>query len=78
MKAAYQAGLVDGLFAPEHRERMGEAVWLFGWLVARQTAQKDAVGFVLGGDGRVIRRTRKGKGGKKAVRYIPISPRNNC
>ena len=49
MTASYKSGLVDGLFAPEHRERMGEAIWLFGWLVARQTAQKDAVGFVLSG-----------------------------
>ena len=61
MTASYKSGLVDGLFAPEHRERMGEAIWLFGWLVARQTAQKDAVGFVLSGKvmdyGAIARRT---------------------
>ena len=56
MTASYKSGLVDGLFTPEHRRRMGEAVWLFGWLVARQTAQKDAVGFVLSGKVTIARR----------------------
>lgn len=36
----------SGLWTAEHEERMGNAIWLFGWLVDRQTKRS---GLVLGG-----------------------------
>ena len=45
----FNAGLRGVLFDARHYERMGSAVWLYGWLVLRQTHQSGAVGFVLGG-----------------------------
>lgn len=41
----------SGLWERKHRERMGQAVWLFGWLVDRQTKQKGTMGLVLRGRG---------------------------
>lgn len=40
------AGLSNGLIDPKHQEAMGEALWLFVWLVASQTRRN---GLVLGG-----------------------------
>jgi hypothetical protein len=45
----YNTGLRGVLFEARHFERMGSAVWLFGWLVLRQTHQSGGVGWVLGG-----------------------------
>ncbi len=45
----YNAGLRGVLFEARHYERMGAAIWLYGWLVLRQTRQHDGVGWVLGG-----------------------------
>jgi len=45
----YNAGLRGVLFEARHHRRMGAAVWLFGWLVLRQTHQQGDVGWVLGG-----------------------------
>ncbi len=45
----YNAGLRGVLFEARHYERMGAAVWLYGWLVLRQTHQQADVGWVLGG-----------------------------
>lgn len=45
----FNAGLRGVLFEARHYERMGSAVWLYGWLVLRQTHQSGAVGWVLGG-----------------------------
>ncbi len=45
----YNVGLRGGLFEVEHYERMGAPVWLYGWLVLRQTRQERSVGLVLGG-----------------------------
>jgi hypothetical protein len=45
----YNAGLRGVLFEARHYERMGAAVWLYGWLVLRQTHQQGEVGWVLGG-----------------------------
>lgn len=42
-------GLRNGLFEYKHYQAMGPAVWLFGWLVARQTAQNGSTGTVCGG-----------------------------
>ncbi|MGH9727034.1 MAG: hypothetical protein ACRD4V_00395, partial [Candidatus Acidiferrales bacterium] len=42
-------GIRGGLWDEAHLERMGAAVWLFGWLVHRQTRERDGVGLVLGG-----------------------------
>jgi hypothetical protein len=45
----YNTGLRGVLFEARHHARMGAAVWLFGWLVLRQTFQSGPVGWVLGG-----------------------------
>jgi hypothetical protein len=45
----YNTGLRGVLFEARHYERMGAAVWLYGWLVLRQTRQEGATGWVLGG-----------------------------
>jgi hypothetical protein len=45
----YNAGLRGVLFEARHYERMGTALWLYGWLVLRQTHQQGDIGWVLGG-----------------------------
>lgn len=45
----YNVGLRGVLFEARHYARMGQAVWLFGWLVLRETREREGVGFVLGG-----------------------------
>lgn len=43
------SGIRGGLWEDEHFQRMGPSVWLFGWLVHRQTRERHGVGLVLGG-----------------------------
>jgi hypothetical protein len=45
----YNTGLRGVLFEAQHCRRMGAALWLYGWLVLRQTHQHGSVGWVLGG-----------------------------
>jgi hypothetical protein len=45
----YNTGLRGVLFEARHYERMGSAVWLYAWLVLRQTHQTGETGWVLGG-----------------------------
>ena len=45
----FNTGLRGVLFKAQHYERMGSAVWLYAWLVLRQTHQSGSVGWVLGG-----------------------------
>lgn len=45
----YSTGLRGVLFEAQHYARMGAAVWLYGWLVLRQTHQSGSLGWVLGG-----------------------------
>jgi hypothetical protein len=45
----FSTGLRGVLFEARHYARMGSAVWLYGWLVLRQTHQSGPVGWVLGG-----------------------------
>ena len=45
----FNTGLRGVLFEARHHERMGSAVWLYGWLVLRQTHQTGSIGWVLGG-----------------------------
>lgn len=45
----FNTGLRGVLFEAKHHARMGAAVWLYGWLVLRQTRQAGATGLVLGG-----------------------------
>jgi hypothetical protein len=45
----FSTGLRGPLFEAKHYERMGAAVWLYGWLVLRQTRQEGTTGWVLGG-----------------------------
>lgn len=42
-------GLRGGLFEAKHGAQMGPAVWLYGWLVMRQTTEHGSTGLVLGG-----------------------------
>jgi len=39
----------SGLLAPEHRKRMGSAIWVYLWCLRRTTREKDGLGLVLGG-----------------------------
>jgi hypothetical protein len=45
----FNTGLRGVLFEARHYARMGAAVWLYGWLVLRQTHESGGVGYVLGG-----------------------------
>lgn len=45
----YNAGLRGVLFEARHYARMGQAVWLYGWLVLRETRERNGIGLVLGG-----------------------------
>src|SRR5271169_914597 len=45
----YNTGLRGVLFEERHYARMGAAIWLYGWLVLRQTHQTGSTGWVLGG-----------------------------
>jgi DNA-binding transcriptional ArsR family regulator len=45
----FSTGLRGVLFEAKHHARMGSAVWLYGWLVLRQTHQSGDLGWVLGG-----------------------------
>ncbi|MGH9686038.1 MAG: hypothetical protein ACRD5K_02975 [Candidatus Acidiferrales bacterium] len=45
----FNTGLRGVLFEARHYERMGSAVWLYAWLVLRQTHQTGTTGWVLGG-----------------------------
>jgi hypothetical protein len=45
----FNTGLRGVLFEARHYERMGSAVWLYAWLVLRQTHQSGSTGWVLGG-----------------------------
>lgn len=48
-QANFNTGLRGGLFDAKHYARMGPAIWLYGWLVLRQTRERDGIGLVLGG-----------------------------
>jgi hypothetical protein len=45
----YNIGLRGGLIDQRHYDRMGSAIWLYAWLILRQTHQHDDTGWVLGG-----------------------------
>ena len=45
----FNTGLRGVLFEAKHYARMGPAIWLYGWLVLRQTHQCHGVGYVLDG-----------------------------
>jgi len=45
----FNTGLRGVLFEERHYARMGSAIWLYGWLVLRQTHQTGTTGWVLGG-----------------------------
>jgi hypothetical protein len=45
----YNTGLRGVLFEARHYQKMGAALWLYGWLVLRQTRQQGSLGWVLGG-----------------------------
>ncbi len=45
----FNTGLRGVLFEARHFDRMGSAIWLYGWLVLRQTHESGGFGWVLGG-----------------------------
>lgn len=47
--SAFFTGIRNGLWERKHSDRMGQSVWLFGWLVGRQTNENGSSGKVLGG-----------------------------
>jgi hypothetical protein len=44
----FNTGLRGVLFEARHYARMGSAIWLYAWLVLRQTHQTGTTGWVLG------------------------------
>jgi hypothetical protein len=45
----FNTGVRGVLLDARHYERMGSALWLYSWLVLRQTHQTGSIGWVLGG-----------------------------
>ena len=45
----FNTGLRGVLFDAKHHKQMGQAIWLYGWLMLRQTRQEGTIGLVLGG-----------------------------
>ena len=45
----FNTGVRGVLLDAGHYERMGSAIWLYSWLVLRQTHQSGSIGWVLGG-----------------------------
>jgi len=45
----YPVPVSNGLLCPEHRRRIGGAVWEFIWFVDRTTSETNGIGKVLGG-----------------------------
>jgi hypothetical protein len=45
----FNTGLRGTLFEAKQHERMSSALWLYGWLILRQTRQDGTTGWVLGG-----------------------------
>jgi hypothetical protein len=45
----FYTGIRNGLWERKHSDRMGQAVWLFGWLIGRQNGQNGEAGIVLRG-----------------------------
>lgn len=45
----YNTGVKGVLLDARHYERMGSAIWLYSWLILRQTHQSGTIGWVLGG-----------------------------
>ena len=43
------SGIRGGLWEKKHSDAMGESVFLFGWLILRQTTQRNGTGLVLRG-----------------------------
>lgn len=43
------SGIRGGLWEEQHFQGMGPAIWLFGWLIHRQTRERNGVGLVLAG-----------------------------
>jgi len=45
----FNTGVRGVLLDARHYERMGSALWLYSWLILRQTHQTGSIGWVLGG-----------------------------
>jgi len=45
----YNIGLRGSLIDRRHYDRMGSAIWLYAWLILRQTHQQEDTGWMLGG-----------------------------
>src|SRR5579863_1764643 len=45
----FNTGVRGVLLDAGHYDRMGSAIWLYSWLVLRQTHQSGSIGWVLGG-----------------------------
>ncbi|GEM_PF-2243694 len=64
------SGIRGGLWDEKHTAAMGAAVWLFGWLVHRQTTERGGVGLVLRGRPLSYREISEDTGwGERKLRY---------
>jgi hypothetical protein len=55
----FNTGVRGVLLDAGHYDRMGSAIWLYSWLVLRQTHQSGSIGWVLGGSPVSYARSRK-------------------
>ncbi|MFY9527907.1 MAG: hypothetical protein WBC04_13105 [Candidatus Acidiferrales bacterium] len=74
----FNAGLRGGLFEAQPYERMGAAVWLYGWLILRQTREEGTLCLVLGGKPVTYREIEEetGFGRKTLERWMRVLRRN--
>lgn len=61
--AEFFTGIRNGLWDRKHFTKMGNAVWLFGWAISRQTIQDGSAGLVFGGYPLTIQEICKDMGG---------------
>ncbi len=45
-KNGHLLGLRDGVLEEKHQRQMGQARWLFDWLISKETSEKDGIGIV--------------------------------
>ncbi len=45
-KNGHLLGLRDGVLEEKHQRRMGQARWLFDWLIGKETLEQDGIGIV--------------------------------
>jgi hypothetical protein len=72
----FNTGLRGVLFEERHYARMGSAIWLYGWLVLRQTHQTGTTDWVLGGAPVSYREIEGETGFNRLERWMSVLRRN--